>query len=114
MDQQRLQRRHRDRERYRRNPKRRFNKYRDNARRRNLYFALDYDEALRLFVSMCFYCGKQGTLDDELVGIDRVDSGLPYTSDNCVACCPDCNMMKGTLPSDTFIEKCREVAAHMQ
>lgn len=47
----------------------------------------------------CFYCG------DIAMTIDRVDSTLEHTIDNCVASCVRCNYSKGSADSATFIRK---------
>jgi 5-methylcytosine-specific restriction endonuclease McrA len=47
----------------------------------------------------CFYCGDIPT------GIDRIDSKLTHTPDNCVACCVGCNKSKGAADPSTFIRK---------
>jgi 5-methylcytosine-specific restriction endonuclease McrA len=47
----------------------------------------------------CYYCGQLATT------LDRIDSSLDHTLDNCVASCNDCNVSKGTADSATFIRK---------
>jgi hypothetical protein len=47
----------------------------------------------------CFYCGNLATT------IDRLDSNLGHTPDNCVGCCRPCNISKGNSDPDTFIRK---------
>ena len=47
----------------------------------------------------CYYCGQLATT------IDRVDSTLAHTLDNCVGCCVGCNKSKGTADQSTFIRK---------
>jgi hypothetical protein len=68
----------------------------------------------------CFYCGetaKEGCLKQRIAGkyngIDRLDSSQKYTSENCVACCNTCNMMKNTLDIASFVRKCCEISLHM-
>ena len=56
----------------------------------------------KMFVSMannCFYCGDIATT------IDRIDSTLTHTPENCVGCCFGCNISKGASDSSTFIRK---------
>jgi 5-methylcytosine-specific restriction endonuclease McrA len=52
-----------------------------------------------MMVKGCFYCGGVATT------IDRVDSKLEHTPENCVGCCKGCNNSKGTADSATFIRK---------
>jgi hypothetical protein len=47
----------------------------------------------------CFYCGNTATT------IDRLDSVLDHTPNNCVGCCLDCNNSKGAADPSTFIKK---------
>lgn len=47
----------------------------------------------------CFYCGDIAT------SIDRLDSTLDHTPDNCIASCLGCNMSKGAADPSTFIRK---------
>jgi len=47
----------------------------------------------------CFYCG------DIAMAIDRIDSTLDHTPDNCVASCNGCNISKGAADPSTFIRK---------
>ena len=47
----------------------------------------------------CFYCGNIATT------IDRIDSTLDHTPDNCVGCCYPCNTSKGAADPATFIRK---------
>ena len=37
-------------------------------------------------------------------GVDRIDSSLGYTIDNCVACCDKCNYAKHDLSTEDFKE----------
>ena len=43
-------------------------------------------------------------------GIDRLDSNVCYTVENCRPCCKDCNYMKGTYDPRTFIERAKKIA----
>ena len=47
----------------------------------------------------CFYCG------DNAISLDRLDSNLNHTGDNCVGSCLGCNNSKGTSDPLTFIRK---------
>jgi hypothetical protein len=52
-----------------------------------------------MMVQGCFYC------EDVATTIDRIDSKLEHTPDNCVGSCWGCNNSKGVADSDTFIRK---------
>jgi hypothetical protein len=57
----------------------------------------------------CFYCGFQ---DDNLNGIDRVNSNIDYIVDNIVPCCIMCNFMKNTLDIATFISHITKIVKY--
>lgn len=57
------------------------------------------DIMFEMMVQGCFYCGNIATT------IDRVDSKLEHTPDNCVGCCKGCNVSKGAADPATFIKK---------
>lgn len=103
------ERRQRQRVRYRTNPKRRFSKYVDNARRKNIAFNLSFEEAWAMFLESCNYCGADAD-ETTLNGIDRIDSNGIYELKNCVPCCQTCNMMKGILVRESFVEKCLQIS----
>jgi len=52
-----------------------------------------------MMVQGCFYC------DDIATTIDRIDSKLDHTPENCVGSCWGCNNSKGSADPDTFIRK---------
>ena len=52
-----------------------------------------------MMVQGCYFC------EDIAMSIDRVDSTLDHTPDNCVGCCHGCNMSKGTADPSTFVRK---------
>jgi len=57
------------------------------------------DVMFEMMVQGCFYCGDIATT------IDRIDSKLDHTIENCVGCCHGCNISKGAADPDTFIRK---------
>ena len=57
------------------------------------------DVVFEIMVQGCFYCGDIATT------VDRIDSKLGHTIDNCVGCCYGCNMSKGTADPSTFVRK---------
>lgn len=73
------------------------------ASERGLEWDLSRAEYYNLVSKPCAFCGL--VLFDAGIGLDRVDSDVGYIIGNVVPCCFVCNMMKGTLPNDLFIEK---------
>ncbi len=82
-------------------------KYRWNAERRGLQWALTKEETYILFQNNCHYCGEPPSNVYKKIfysGIDRKDNRLGYTTENVVSCCKFCNRLKGTLHHDVFIK----------
>lgn len=94
------------------------NSYLSTCKRTNRVFELTLDEVEHLATSDCHYCGaapsKRKIVSTEYVvnGIDRKDSSLGYTSDNCVPCCPLCNQMKMDTPYEQFLEQVQRINEH--
>ena len=94
-----------------------YNQYRCGAERRDILFLLNKEEFKNIIERDCFYCGIEPSLFTSRKilkgeyfhnGIDRVNSFLNYTVDNCVACCSKCNFMKRSyslLEFTTHIER---------
>ena len=55
----------------------------------------------------CHYCGES---DWRKLGVDRKDSSLPHTPENCVPCCAHCNKKKGKKVYDEFIRQIGRIA----
>ena len=88
-----------------RNHSRHFREYFRNAMKRNLPFLLTLEEFQAFVIQPCHYCGAH--VQNESIGIDRIDSTLGYTTNNCVPCCEICNTMKFIYCKEFFLEKCR-------
>jgi len=96
-----------------------------NAKIRGIKFSLTREEAYRLILNTCAYCGQYspgGTLHwdgvtqeraEELqvpyCGIDRIDSGGGYTKENSVSCCKRCNLAKHEMTKEEYINHCLAV-----
>jgi len=78
------------------------------AKHRSLDWTLKDEDAVDMMSSPCAYCGNLP--EDGINGIDRMDSSLGYTPDNCVPCCKTCNFLKACLDPLTFIERCQHIA----
>lgn len=75
------------------------NRKRQSAK--NYPFSDDFTDELifNIIKDGCVYCGELSTT------IDRLDSKLDHTPDNCVGCCEPCNNSKGNGDPYTFIRK---------
>lgn len=97
-----------------------YKKYLNEALRRNLTFDLSYEEFKNLVTSNCYYCGDSPQYSKNLTkyynkskdrgsiyfnGVDRKNSLIGYTTDNCVSCCSVCNRMKNNFTEDLFKDK---------
>ena len=79
--------------------------YRRNARNRNLAYDIDITLLWVLITSPCLYCGSPPSLVAKtsggrsmlIGGIDRLDSSIGYSIENCVPCCKMCNSAKGNM-----------------
>lgn len=77
------------------------NAIKSNAKKNKHPYSEDFtnDIMFDMMRKGCFYCGDVATT------IDRVDSTLDHTPDNCVGCCKGCNNSKGAADISTFIRK---------
>lgn len=94
-----------------------YNTYKKRANRKNITFNLTFEEFDCLIQKQCYYCNNEPQFPSEKTikergninepnfahnGIDRLDSNKGYTKENCVPCCPKCNMMKWVLNETEF------------
>ena len=87
----------------------RFRSIKNSAITRGIEWNLSDEEAKVMMTSPCIYC-KHMDLDVRVNGIDRLDSGKSYCTENCRPCCKNCNYMKGTFDPKTFIEHARKIS----
>jgi len=84
----------------------RYSKYKYSAKVRDIIFRLIIKDVASIIKKPCKYCGYQGEYYN---GIDRVDSELGYTKNNCVSCCAICNRMKLNYKVEDFIGYCEKI-----
>ena len=77
---------------------------------RCIEWRLTDEEAKVMLTSPCVYCNHID-LEVRVNGIDRLDSSVCYTTENCRPCCKNCNYMKGTFDPRTFITWAKRIAA---
>lgn len=96
---------------YKKSPHVRYTVYQRNAKNKNRNFDLSEDEFVKMTALPCVYCGEYSdTYKGELFnGIDRIDSNLGYSVDNCVPCCATCNRMKMDLDIDDWMYKMSKI-----
>lgn len=99
--------------------------YSRNARNRDIDFLLTKDQVSSLIFLPCVYCGEVGSMQTARVGgncigegiphngIDRVNSSLPYTKENCVSCCKFCNHAKNSRSVEDYISWAKAIYQNM-
>lgn len=95
-------------------------KYQRWAKERNLGWLLTDTQFDILVARNCEYCGIPPSRTHTrgcngsftYNGIDRVDNGVGYTTENTVACCTMCNMMKRTYTKDSFLNHVARIYRH--
>jgi hypothetical protein len=93
--------------------------YKRSAKEREYEFNLSEEDFYELTKGSCYYCGKEPTniqkKNNEVYiynGIDRVDSKLGYTKENCVSCCTQCNVAKLDYSKEEFLSWIEKVYKH--
>lgn len=86
--------------------------YKRHATRRGFSYDISEEDFIYLIDKPCYYCGlppsnlkktKNFTKGLLYSGIDRVDSSIGYSKNNCVPCCEQCNKSKLTHTKDDFL-----------
>lgn len=95
-----------------------FTRYKRGARTRKLEFNLDKESFKNLLFQPCHYCGDLKTqswrrkeVHGNLLynGIDRINSLIGYTKENCVTCCSRCNVCKMDYSKEEFFDMVKKV-----
>lgn len=96
--------------------------YEGGARRREIEWALSFDDFISIIKRNCHYCDslpsnnrkthkrRSCPVNSATSGIDRVDNSRGYTIDNCVPCCRICNTAKRDMPLDMFLGWVRKIS----
>jgi hypothetical protein len=90
--------------------------YKNNADQRNLSFSLTKEQFGEITKMNCYYCGSEpSNIKDRhgkkrkyknvyiYNGVDRKSNNEGYFIKNCVPCCRECNLAKGTRSEDEFL-----------
>ena len=70
---------------------------------------LSFAEQRAILSCPCHYCAIPHN-----IGMDRVDSELPYSVQNVVACCTMCNYMKKDMKQGDFMNQCLRISVHQK
>lgn len=89
------------------------NRYKGNAKARNIKFELTKDQFKELTSGNCYYCNvepkrisksKSGLSDYKYNGIDKKTPSKGYVYNNSVSCCWECNKFKSDYTLNEFYE----------
>ena len=89
-----------------------YKNYRLSAETRRLDFPLTKEEFIVIVSLPCYYCGI--IQPKGFNGIDRLDSTIGYSLDNCKSCCEMCNMMKGSSGPIIFIHRTEHILSYLK
>lgn len=94
-----------------------FGSYKRNAKKRGLVFSLTKEQFIDITSGNCYFCSTPPSPMTRnhikgiylCNGIDRIDSFLGYTMENCKPCCSECNYLKGNRSNEEFISRVRKI-----
>ena len=92
-----------------RKPGYRWLQFEKQARQRGVPLRLSRAAHAALIQQACLYCATPPS-SHQRIGIDRINSALPYEAGNCVPCCASCNYMKNDQPLRTFLRRAKRIA----
>jgi hypothetical protein len=93
---------------YRQCPARKLASYKSSAKQRGIHWDLSKEQFLSFWRQDCYHCRDP----IPSIGIDRVDSNLGYSLENCVACCTQCNLSKLDHTEDEWLTHMLRVLKH--
>lgn len=85
----------------------RYRSYLNRANKKCIAFELSVEEFDHILGHNCVYCGSGNK-----IGIDRKDSRVGYTLDNCQPACATCNLMKYTWTEEVFLRHVLNIYKH--
>lgn len=93
-----------------------FSSIKNKAKKRNIPFDLTIEDAWDLFIlqnKKCALTGEQIYFGkNKTASLDRIDSNLGYSINNCQWLHKDINILKNNLDQNFFIELCKKVAKY--
>lgn len=97
--------------------------YQRGAIKRNLTFEISRENFVKIVYSDCHYCGAkpsrrfgQKKCNGNILcnGVDRIDSSLGYSLENCVPACKSCNLSKNNRSYKEFIMHAKSIIEHQK
>jgi len=96
--------------------KKKWNSYRQQDKKHGIFhddFFIGFETMIKKLVSskmQCYYCTcnclflYEDSYDDTQWTLDRIDNNKGHTDNNTVICCLKCNLSRGNIHHDRFIE----------
>jgi len=94
----------------------------DRCKKHNIEVSITVEDYTKIISQNCFYCNDSPRKTERFStrkyvntepvfanGVDRIDSLIGYTIDNCIPCCTSCNYAKHKLTQEEFFEKIRKI-----
>jgi hypothetical protein len=94
----------------------RYSEYQCRSKSLNREFNLTIEQFEEITNRPCHYCGGNSidrNKDSRGNGIDRKNSEIGYTLENCVPCCATCNFIKNNMPYDEYIRFIKQSYEHL-
>lgn len=90
----------------------RFSMYKiGSAKKRNFLFNLTLDQFDNITKQKCYLCGEYSK-GKNFCGIDRIDSNIGYSIENCQPCCDMCNYGKSDWSQQEYEDHCLRVVQY--
>lgn len=96
--------------RYDAKPEVRYKKYLRSAAERGFEWKLTKEEFMQYWQLPCVHCGSS----IKTIGLDRIDSKLPYQKGNVEPCCSVCNAMKSDSPTVDWYGHMERIRKHVK
>ncbi len=93
---------------YREKPEVRYKKYKASAESRGFKWNLTRDQFMKHWQKPCTHCGDAIAT----IGLDRIDSSIPYQDDNIEPCCAKCNQMKSDWSTVDWVAHLVKIVKH--
>lgn len=99
-----------------------YHHYKKHAEDKNRNFDLTLDQFYEIIKKDCHYCGSKPKINsiysekygknkipEPFNGVDRIDSSLGYSVNNCLPCCEKCNKMKLVYETNDFLNHIKQI-----
>lgn len=96
--------------------KKKWSSYKQQDKKNNIFhddYFIHFDDMIKKMVSskmLCYYCAcdclflYEDSYQDTQWTLDRIDNNKGHTDSNTVICCLKCNLSRGNIHHDRFVE----------